>query len=255
MQTKKSSIKNIYLGIKFAFSYFSIIPIKFKDNDNLAHQEVLATMLTTLPMVGFILSSITVILYLTLEQLSWYGAIFSIIFYMLLYGFIHTEAIIDVVDATYAKHSGKDAYIIIKEPTVGAIGVLYGTGLSLLKIAGIIYLLLNNYLLEFIAITMVSRFSLLVVIKINQFHSEFIQQLKESLSYKYIAISMIITIIIGLFLTPSFIYILIAGVALSIAIMQLIKSKLGFLNGDALGATLEGIEILLPLFIVLLISR
>ena len=255
MQTKKSSIKNIYLGIKFAFSYFSIIPIKFKDNDNLTHQEVLATMLTTLPIVGFILSGMSVVLYLILEQLSWYGAIFSIIFYMLLYGFIHTEAIIDVVDATYAKHSGKDAYIIIKEPTVGAIGVLYGIGLVLLKISGVVYLLLNNYFLEFIAIAIVSRLSLLVVIKMNQFHSGFIQQLKESLSYKHITISMIITITIGLFLTPNFIYILITGIALSIFIIQFIKSKLGFLNGDALGTTLEGVEILLPLLIVLLISR
>ncbi len=32
---------------------------------------------------------------------------------------------IDVVDAIYAKLGGKDSYKVIKEPTVGAMGVLY----------------------------------------------------------------------------------------------------------------------------------
>ncbi len=75
---------------------------------------------------------------------------------MMMYGFIHTEAIIDVVDAIYARHSGKDAYDVIKESTVGAMGVLYAVGFMLLKIAGIIYLLIHSMFSEFISILIIT---------------------------------------------------------------------------------------------------
>ena len=87
----------------------------------------------------------------------------------MLYGFLHTEAIMDVADAIYAKHSGKDAYEIIKEPTVGAMGVLYGTSLMLLKIVGIAYLLMQGYFMKFITITIISRLSLLLLFDVHKF--------------------------------------------------------------------------------------
>ena len=74
-----------------------------------------------LPFVGFVLGLLTVVIYSILDSIPILGAIIASCIYFVLYGFIHTEAVIDVVDAIYAKHSGKDAYKIIKEPTVGAI--------------------------------------------------------------------------------------------------------------------------------------
>ncbi len=253
----KSSIKNFiinsYLGLKFAFSYFSILPIKFKASDDLSKKEVLASMLLFLPLVGFILGLGTVLLFSSLAHLEWYGAVVSAVIYMMLYGFIHTEAVIDVADAIYASHSGKDAYAVIKEPTVGAMGVLYAIGFVLLKVSGIVYLFTHHYLMEFIAVLIISRLSLLLLFKVHTFNSSFATQLKDALSLKYFISSYLIFILIGSLLISNFIILLILGVLLSLGISFYIKSKIGFLNGDVLGTTLESVEILLFLAIALML--
>ena len=164
---------------------------------------------------------------------------------MMLYGFIHTEAVIDVADALYASHSGKDAYEIIKEPTVGAMGVLYAIGFVLLKVAGIVYLLIYNFLMEFVAVLIISRLSLLMLFKIHTFKSSFATQLKEAFSNKYFIISSTVFTVLGSLLTSNFIFLLLGGLALALLISFYIKSKIGFVNGDVLGATLESVEILL----------
>ena len=238
-------LKNIYLGAKFSFSYFSILPISFKESDDLSQKEVLASMLFFLPLVGLVLATLSVILFSFLSSLNWFGALISATFYMMLYGFLHTEAIMDVADAIYAKHSGKDAYEIIKEPTVGAMGVLYGTSLMLLKIVGIAYLLMQGYFMEFIAIAVISRLSLLLLFRVHRFRSSFVTMLKESLTPPYLIGSFVIFSTIGYLLISNFMILLLIGLLLSLFISFVIKSKIGFVNGDVLGATLEGVEILL----------
>jgi len=238
-------MKNFYLGFKFAFSYFSILPIAFKENDNLADKRVLASMLFFLPFVGLVLGAVIVIFFLSIAHLGWYASLISAILYMMFYGFIHTEAVIDVADAIYASHSGKDAYSIIKEPTVGAMGVLYAIGFVLLKVAGVIYLFNHNLLMEFIAILIISRLSLLMLFKIHTFKSSFATLLKESLSNRYLITSFTIFIAIGSILLHKFIFLLLIGLLLAYIISLWIKSKIKFVNGDVLGTTLESVEILL----------
>ncbi|HIO96144.1 MAG TPA: adenosylcobinamide-GDP ribazoletransferase [Campylobacterales bacterium] len=246
-------MKNFYLGLKFSFSYFSILPISFTKEDDLSKKEVLGQMLFNLPLVGLVLGGLTILLFLVLSHLEWYGAIISAVVYMMLYGFIHTEAIMDVADAIYASHSGKDAYTIIKEPTVGAMGVLYAVGLILLKIAGAVYLLIHGFLMEFVAVLMVSRLSLLMLFKIHIFRSSFASLLKESLSIKYIIGSFALFTMVGSMLMVEFILLLLVGLLFAFLISSTIKSKIGFVNGDVLGATLEGVEILLFMTLALFI--
>jgi adenosylcobinamide-GDP ribazoletransferase len=206
-------------------------------------------MLLFLPLVGFILGLLTITIFSFISHLEWYGAVISAVVYMMLYGFIHTEAVIDVADAMYASHSGKDAYEIIKEPTVGAMGVLYAMGVVLLKVSGIVYLLTHGFFMEFIAVLIVSRLSLLMLFKVHVFKSSFATLLKKSLSNKYFFISFTVFTIIGLFLTIKFIFLLLIALILSYIISHTIKSKIGFVNGDVLGTTLESVEILLFLVI------
>jgi adenosylcobinamide-GDP ribazoletransferase len=238
-------MKNLYLGLKFSFSYFSILPINFKKNDELSHQKVLASMLLFLPLVGLVLGTITVILFSFIAHLEWYASLISAVLYMMLYGFIHTEAVIDVADAIYASHSGKNAYTIIKEPTVGAMGVLYAIGFVLLKVSGIVYLLNHNLIMEFIAILIVSRLSLLMLFQIHTFKSSFATLLKASLSLKYTVVSFSLFTLIGSLILSQFIILLLIGLVLAYFVSIFIKSKIKFVNGDVLGATLESVEILL----------
>jgi adenosylcobinamide-GDP ribazoletransferase len=98
---------------------------------------------------------------------------------MMLYGFLHTEAIMDVADALYAAHSGKDAYTIIKEPTVGAMGVLWAGCMVLMKVAGITYLLLHGEYALFLSILLISRLGLLLLFFTKKFSSTFITKMQE----------------------------------------------------------------------------
>ncbi len=245
-------MKNIYLGLKFSFSYFSILPITFKKEDDLTTKPVLGTMLFFFPLVGLVLGLITIGLFTLLESLSWYGALISAVVHMMLYGFLHTEAVIDVADAIYASHSGKDAYSVIKEPTVGAMGVLYAIGLVLLKVAGITYLLMHDFLWEFVFVLVVSRLSLLLLFYIHTFRSSFAIQLKEALTQKYMFFSFLLFGLLGMIVVSNFSVLLLFGLLLSLFISYSIKSKIGFVNGDVLGATLEGVEALLFILVALL---
>ena len=247
-------MKNFYLGLKFSFSYFSILPISFQEEVNLTDKNILASMLFFLPLVGLILGFITLILFSYIAHLGWYGSLISAVIYMMLYGFIHTEAVIDVADAIYASHSGKNAYDIIKEPTVGAMGVLYAIGFVLLKVAGVVYLLTHNFLMEFLAILIISRLSLLFLFKIHTFKSSFATLLKESLSIQYLIASFTLFTILGSLILNKFIFLLLTGLLLAYLISTFIKSKIKFVNGDVLGATLETVEILLFFIIAIQIN-
>jgi len=242
-------MKDFYLGVKFSLSYFSAIPISFKSSDNLSNPKVLGAMLFFLPFVGLILGSIIVTLSIFLSHLDWYGNIVSAVIYMMLYGFIHTEAIMDVADAIYAKRCDKDAYKIIKESTVGAMGVLYGVGYTIIKIAGVVYLFNHHLYLEFIAILIISRLSLVVLIDSLDFKSSFVTQLKEALKWQYLIGAFVLSLLIGSILTPFFIIVMVFGFASALSIAIYLGKRLGFINGDVLGATLEGVEILLFLVI------
>lgn len=246
-------MRDLYLGLKFAISYFTILPIGFKKSDNLMQKNVLRTMIFCFPLVGLLLGVLVLFSYLfVLESLGFIGAIISATLYMLLYGFIHTEAVIDVVDAIYAKHSGKDPYIVIKEPTIGAMGALYGGALFLTKVSLIAYLFYNSIFLEFLAILLVSRFSLVLAIWFNGFRSSFINEIKGALSKTTILASLASILVIGIFILDfHFLFYIFVGVVVMQLIVKSIGRRLGFCNGDVLGASLEISEVVLFLGVAL----
>jgi adenosylcobinamide-GDP ribazoletransferase len=56
----------------------------------------------------------------------------------------------------------------------------------------------------------------------------------------------------GIILISNFVTLLFIGLLLAIYISYVIKSKIGFVNGDVLGATLEGVEVLLFIIVILI---
>jgi len=247
-------MENIILGLKFAFSHYSIFPISFKKGDDLSKKEILALMISFFPLVGFVIGVVVVFFYaIFFSKFGVYGALICAILYMLFYGFIHTEAVIDVVDAIYAKLGGGSSFKVIKEPTVGAMGVLYAIALFLLKVSMVIYTLLNGYFREFISILIVSRLSILILIDTFDFKSSFVSAIKEGLSWRHIFFSILLYSTLGSLINPYFIILFPLGIVLSFLISILFARLVGFINGDVLGATLEVVEFLM-LFIILIIS-
>ncbi|AFL69414.1 adenosylcobinamide-GDP ribazoletransferase [Sulfurospirillum barnesii] len=242
-----------YLGLKFSLSYFTILPMHFKASDDVGHPPVLSSMLFFFPLVGVLLSAITLILYhFLLAPLQGVGAFIAAVVYMLLYGFIHTEAISDCVDALYAKHSGKDAYKVIKEAHIGAMGMLYTLAFVLIKVALLGYMLSHALYSEFIAVTLCSRFALVVLMKTLHFRSSFVTSLQEALVPKMLFLSFMVTLLVGIFLLKGdFLLLLTCTLVFAFIVATRLAKGLGFLNGDGLGATLELCEALLFLGIAL----
>lgn len=245
-------MNKIYLGIKFALSYFTMLPIHFCESDDLSHSRVLKSMLLTLPFVGALLAGLSIALFMGLESLGWLGAFIAAVAYMVLYGFIHTEAVIDVTDALYAAHSGKDPYAIIKDPTVGAMGVLYGVSFTLLKIAALSSLLMHHLFLPFVAIAVISRLGLLVLIRMYDFRSSFVSQLHANLRMFPLVLVIGLFGILGFYLLSWNVFLLFfVGVFTALLLSFFTKKSLRFINGDVLGMSLEGSELVLMIVVLL----
>lgn len=249
-------MRDLILGFKFAVSYFSILPIaKFKEDEDVTKKEVLNASVITLPLVGLILGTITVLLYSFLDSIPWLGAIIASCIYFILYGFLHTEAILDVVDAIYAKHSGKDPYKIIKESTVGAIGVLYSLVFVIGKIAAMSYLLINGFIYEILFVITFSRFTTGANLYFFSFKSSFLTMLKNSIKGKSYLISLSIFLAFFIiFIGFNTIYLSVFMFLFAFLFINFIKRNLGFLNGDALGMTLEMVELSTFILICYLIA-
>ena len=237
---------DFYLGLKFMFSYFTILPVRFSEHDDLSTPKVLASMLFWLPLGGLVLGGLSVGIFTLLSSLEWLAALLAGVIYMMLYGFLHTEAIMDVADALYAKHSGKDAYEVIKEPTVGAMGVLWAVGIMLMKVAGIVTLLLHGGWAYFLSILLISRLGLLLLFFTQSFRSSFIGKMQEGFTQTHFLSSLLLFTFIGVLFTGwHFLVLLGIGLFFSYIFANTLGKKLGFLNGDVLGTTLESTEALL----------
>ncbi len=248
-------MREIWLGIKFSLSYFTLLPVRFRESDDLSVPAVLSSMLLALPSIGALLAGASIALFLLLEPLGWIGAAIAAVSHMVFYGFLHTEAVIDVADAAYAAHSGKDPYTVIKEPTVGAMGVLYGTGFLILKTAALSTLLIHHLFWEFVAIALVSRLGLLWLVATREFRSSFVSQLRDSLRIRPLIVLGVLYAAAGVWLLSwPFVPLMACGIAAMLLLAAWMKKGLGFLNGDTLGASLEGTELILMIGVLALWS-
>jgi adenosylcobinamide-GDP ribazoletransferase len=220
-------VKDIISGIIYSISYFTILPITLKKVDN--HSLFYKGVVFGLPISGLLLGLITLILYAILPFFALYKAIFVSILYLFLYGFIHLEAVADTIDGYFASLSKKDVYEIMKEPYIGSIGAIGTFCFILLKILAISMLLYYGYYFAMVLSFVLSRGSVLFALDL-EFHqdSHFVHSLKKSIQ---------ISRLIKILFFPLTI--------LSKFILTRLKTRLGFLNGDTIGFSIELIEIIL----------
>jgi adenosylcobinamide-GDP ribazoletransferase len=243
-------LKNALLGLKFSLSYFSLIPIKFSPKDNLNKKEIFGFMLFFFPFVGILISSL-IILFSNLGS-GWLFFLFLSFFYLFLYGFLHTEALIDVVDALFGLHSQKDPYKIIKEPTVGAMGVLFGVSFLILKLSSLVYLFLEGNQKYLLAIALTSRFGALVSFKSFEFKSSFLEKLKQSFSFElFLKAAILYTLFIFFVFNFNGIFIFGVGITIFLGVVKILQNSLGFVNGDVIGSSIEIVELVLIIGIIL----
>ena len=222
------------------------------------NKKVYASLLLAFPFVGFTIAFLSVLLFTVLKDFmpTMYCAIVSACFYLVLYGFLHLEALSDVIDGYFASLSHKDAYEIMKEPHIGALGAIGTFVFVLLKVAVIAFLLMESKEEFFLASVIFSRLGLILGLFAFEFHknSSFALQLKHVASFTLVAVAFSAYMLFSYFVLDVKWVLLFSFVTLFVVALVLyaLKKKFGFLNGDCLGASLEKTEwILLNLGLLL----
>lgn len=239
-------MKQILNAFYFALSYFSIIPVFVKDMkiDNDTYKYTLAL----LPLVGAILASLVIGLNLLLNEFfnPLYSAFVSSILYLFLYGFLHLEAICDVIDAWFASYSGKDPYAIMKEPTIGAIGALYAFSFVLLKVGISTYVLYEEQYALFFAVLIFSRLNFMYLLGFFKFNkNSFLSLAFQGAGVGKVKVYALIYVIVLWFLLPSALVLLFISMVSFYFVLKILNKKFSFVNGDCLGFTLEHTEVIL----------
>ena len=239
-------MKQILNAFFFALSYFSIIPVFVKNME--INNETYKYTLVLLPLVGAILASLVIGLNLALIEFfnPLYASFVCAVVYLALYGFIHTEAIIDVVDAWFAAYSGKDAYKIMKESTIGAIGALYGFSFVLLKVGIITYVLYEKQYILFLIVCVFSRLNLIYLLGYFKFSKDsFLSLAFQHGGVLQLKIFALIYLVLAFIFGTNVLLLFILSLASFYFILKILNNKFGFVNGDCLGFTLEHTELIL----------
>ena len=239
-------MKQILNAFYFALSYFSIIPVFVKNME--IKEETYKYTLFFLPLVGAILGLIVIALNLFLNEFfnPLYSSFVVAVIYLFLYGFLHTEAICDVVDAWFASYSGKDVYKIMKESTIGAIGALYAFCFVLLKVGIITYVLYEKQYILFLIVCVFSRLNLIYLLGYFKFSKDSFLSLAFANSGIFqLKIFALIYVIIAFMLGANVLVLFVLSLASFYIILKILNNKFGFVNGDCLGFTLEHTELIL----------
>jgi adenosylcobinamide-GDP ribazoletransferase len=239
-------MKQILNAFFFALSYFSIIPVFVKNME--INNDTYKYTLVILPFIGAILASLVIGLNLALIEFfnPLYASFVCAVVYLALYGFIHTEAIIDVVDAWFASYSGKDAYKIMKESTIGAIGALYGFSFVLLKVGIITYVLYEKQYILFLIVCVFSRLNLIYLLGYFKFSKDsFLSLAFQHGGVLQLKIFALIYLVLAFIFGTNVLLLFILSLASFYFILKILNNKFGFVNGDCLGFTLEHTELIL----------
>lgn len=236
-------------GLLLSFSYFTVIPT-FKKELYITNKTY-TSMLFFFPFTGLIIISISVYFIFLLSE--WVAPLYAIfvgsIVYLCLYGFLHLEAVADVIDAWMAKYSNKDIYTIMKEPQIGSIGAIGVFCFVLLKLAALVYLILDEAYLLVVCAVLFSRLSIVYNLKIFHFHKEsvFATSLKQSTSWLLIAVSVFVYGVLMVYFIDlrSVTILLVFSIVSSVICLKILQKRFGFLNGDCMGSSIEITELVL----------
>jgi adenosylcobinamide-GDP ribazoletransferase len=240
-------MSDIKLGFLLSFSYFSYIPIKIKEYRE--SKSITKYTVSFIPFVGFSLGLLSIGLYFLLATIfvPLYASIISAIFYMASYGFLHLEAICDVVDGYFASLSQKDIHKVMKEPTVGAMGIIAITFFLIFKVSAIVYLFSEDKIFLLLVALTLSRLIIFYILHFFEFHpsSGMAKHLKSAIDFKFLIIISIFYFILLLFFVTiiKLLTIFVLATIFAFIVTNHLRSRLGFINGDVLGFNIELVEL------------
>ena len=238
-------MRSFFEGFMLSICFFTQIPALYHVKK--VTKETYKYLALTIPLTGLILAFLAILFFhlLSTHVNETYVAILASVFYLFMYGFLHLEAVADIIDAYYGGHSGKDVHKILKDSHVGALGAIGTFSLILVKISALSYLLLEGNYLGIVAVLFISRLMVVGAIYRFDFHAEskFIHSMKEPLDKKSIAIFTVVSLLIVLSLNH--LLLILPALFITLMIKKWLIKNIGFLNGDGLGFIIEINELIL----------
>ncbi len=238
-------MRAFFEGLALNFGYFTRLPMPWHiEKVHEAHYRYLAL---TLPLTGLLLAGVTLLLFMLLAPCaeSWFVALLVAVGYHFMYGFLHLEGVGDIADAAYGGHGGKGRHEIVKDPHIGAIGVMWVVALMLLKVAAMVLLLLHNAFVMLLLVPMFSRFCALLLLRYAPLHaqSHFARKMQHALQ-KWDA-AWVVAALALLALWAGTFWMVPVTLAATYTLYRYLKRQIGFVNGDGMGFTIEMTETVL----------
>ncbi|RUM64625.1 MAG: hypothetical protein DSZ05_07200 [Sulfurospirillum sp.] len=229
-------------GVALGLGYFTRLPVPYRVRK--VDAKSYGYLALTLPLAGLVLGLLCSGIFASLSGYAnrYYVAFIVSVCYLFMYGFLHLEAVADVVDAWHGGHSGKERYTIMKDPNIGAIGALWTFGLALVKIASMTMLFAADAYSAVVSALILSRFGAVWVIFLGRFHegSHFIHKMQKQLMPKEML--WITLFVAAALLFAGYLWLLPLTLAAVYLLYRWLQKSFGFVNGDGLGFMIEIVE-------------
>lgn len=238
----------------FALQFLTIIPVRIQH----INEKITSRSLVYFPLVGLVLGLIlagidNLLLYFNLEQLS--INIVLVVSLIILTGGLHLDGLSDSCDALLSRKDREEMLKIMRDSHIGVMGVLAIISILLLKIAFLFSLNLNTKVSALLLMCILSRWSLVLAMFIFNYArlegkaKAFFAGMNLKVFILSTAIALATAVVFGQ-IRGLFIMAIVAAATYVMA--RFIKSKLGGITGDTLGATNEIMEVIILLTICLL---
>jgi len=239
-------IKHHIAGFRIAFSMMTVLPFfrlhEFKTGCN-------GYAAAYYPMIGLFLGVLIYTIYAVfhgfLPENFLRVGLFAL--FVALYGALHLDGFVDTIDGLFAPpHRALD---VMKEPTIGAMGAIYGFLFLSLKLAA--FLALADFAL-FLLVPMLSRFGGTLAIYGFAYvrPSGMGYMAKKELTTPLFVYSAALVCAVTTIVNPLFFMFLAVAIAASIGVSKYLVKRFGGLSGDMYGFVIEVVEFVLLFAIV-----
>lgn len=241
------SLQNHIAGLRLAFSMMTVLPF-FRMHEFKAGSNGVAA--AYYPIVGLALGSIVYALYALLHGFlpENFLRVALFVLFTALYGALHLDGFVDTIDGLFASPSR--ALDVMKEPTIGAMGVIYGFLFLALKLAA--FLSIEEFWL-FVFVPMLSRFGgTLAVYAFSYVRPSGMGYAAKLELTAPLFIYSALLVLSALALADIWLFALFAVASLkAAAISSWLSRRFGGLSGDMYGFVIESVELTLLCTIVI----
>jgi len=246
-------MNKILNGIKLAFSFLTIIPLKSNFTEENIYYSLYGYPIVGL-FIGILMYLSSVVLLNPLNNYIFFLPILILLVENIITNFLHIDGFCDCIDALYFTKKGKDKLKILKDPHIGTYAVVWLILFILIKLTGYYYLIINgnSFMLLLIPIAGYIAVPFQIVYMKPMFENGLGKSLKESAHKNHFIFSTVFFIVVSI-LFISLIKILVALLVIYLLLNFLNKyfhKTFSGYNGDTLGFSIEMVKLVFMIILI-----